>query len=82
LVWVAVALLGAGAFGVLALVRGESVNAAWLLVAGFSSYVIGYRFYSRFIALRIFALDDQRATPAERLPLWPRSSASCRARSG
>ncbi|NJD09890.1 MAG: carbon starvation protein A [Gemmatimonadetes bacterium] len=67
LVWVLVALLGAAAFGVLALSRGETINAAWLIVAGFASYVIGYRFYSRFIALRIFDLDDQRATAAERL---------------
>jgi carbon starvation protein len=67
LLWIAIAVLGAVAFGVLALSRGETVNAAWLLVAGISSYVIAYRFYARFIALRVFALDDRRATPAERL---------------
>ena len=66
-VWVLVAVLGAVAFGVLALARGEPINAAWLLVAGLASYVIGYRFYSRFIALQVFGLDDRRATPAERL---------------
>jgi carbon starvation protein len=65
--WVGVAALGAAGFAVLALSRGESINAAWLLVAGVASYVIGYRFYSRFLALRVFALDDRRATPAERL---------------
>ena len=65
--WVGVAALGAAGFAVLALSRGESVNAAWLLVAGVASYVVGYRFYSRFLALRVFALDDHRATPAERL---------------
>jgi carbon starvation protein len=67
LLWVAIAVLGALGFAVLAIVRGEEVNAAWLLVAGVSSYVIGYRFYARFLALRVFALDDRRATPAERL---------------
>jgi carbon starvation protein len=65
--WVGVAALGAAGFAVLALSRGETVNAAWLLVAGVASYVIGYRFYSRFLALRVFGLDDRRATPAERL---------------
>ncbi len=67
LLWIGVAALGATGFAVLALSRGESVNAAWLLVAGVSSYVVGYRFYSRFLALKVFALDDRRATPAERL---------------
>lgn len=67
LVWVLIAVLGAVAFAVLALARGESVNAAWILVAGVASYVIAFRFYSRFIAFRVFALDDRRATPAERL---------------
>ena len=65
--WAAIAALGAAAFGVLAMRRGETINAAWLLVAGVSTYVIGYRFYSRYIALKVFALDDRRATPAERL---------------
>ncbi|HEY2804266.1 MAG TPA: carbon starvation CstA family protein [Gemmatimonadales bacterium] len=65
--WGLVGLLGAAAFAVLALSRGESVNAAWIVVAGVCSYSIGYRFYSRFIALKVFALDDHRATPAERL---------------
>ncbi len=67
LFWAGIAVLGAAAFGILALSRGETINAAWLLVAGLASYVIGYRFYARFIALKVFALDDRRATPAERL---------------
>ena len=65
--WLLVALAGAGALGYLALRRGENVSAAWLLVAALCTYAIGYRFYSAFIAARIFALDDARATPAERL---------------
>src|SRR5512142_1814451 len=67
LVWLLVGALGAAGFAVLALSRGEPVSAAWILVAGVASYFIGYRFYARFMALRVFALDARRATPAERL---------------
>jgi carbon starvation protein len=67
LLWAAVAALGAAGFAVLALSRGESISAAWILCAGVASYVIAYRFYARFLALKVFALDDRRATPAERL---------------
>ena len=65
-VWSAVALLGAVAWTVLALARGESVNALWILFAALSSYAIGYRFYSRFITYRVLGADDRRATPAEK----------------
>ncbi len=64
--WGALSALGAAAFGVLALSRGETVNAAWLLTAAVCSYAVGYRFYSRFLATRVFGLDARRATPAER----------------
>src|SRR5574341_2010843 len=64
--WGGIAALGAVAFGVLALSRGESVNAAWLLTAAVCTYVIAYRFYSKFLATRVFGLDPRRATPAER----------------
>jgi carbon starvation protein len=66
LLWGGVSGLGAAAFGVLALSRGETVNAAWLLTAAVCTYAVGYRFYSRFLATRVFGLDDRRATPAER----------------
>ena len=66
-VWTAIALLGAAAFAVLALSNGEGVNAVWLLTAALCTYAIGYRFYSRVISHRIFALDEARATPAVRL---------------
>lgn len=66
-VWVAVAVLGAAAWTVLALSRGEEVSALWILFAALASYAIAYRFYSRFIAYRVLQLDDRRATPAERL---------------
>ena len=51
----------------IALHRGEQINAMWLVVAAFCSYALGYRFYSKFIAAKVLALDAQRATPAERL---------------
>jgi carbon starvation protein len=66
LIWGAVSVLGAVAFGILALARGEPVSAAWLLIAALCSYAVGYRFYAKFIATRVFALDNRRATPAER----------------
>jgi carbon starvation protein len=67
LLWTCVALLGAFAWGMVALARGEEISAVWLVVAALGSYAIAYRFYSRFIARRVLKLDDSRATPAERL---------------
>src|SRR5471032_740042 len=65
--WACVALLGAGAFGFLALQRGEHVSSGWLLTAAICSYAIAYRFYSKIISAKIFALDPARQTPSERL---------------
>ena len=67
LLWTAVSLLGATAVAVIALHRGEQVNALWLVVAAFCCFALGYRFYSRFIAAKVVALEALRATPAERL---------------
>jgi len=67
LAWAAVAVLGAVALSIIALHRGETINAAWLVIAAVCTYAVGYRFYARFLATRVFALDDRRATPAERL---------------
>ncbi len=66
LLWGATSAFGAAAFAVLALSRGETVNAAWLLTAAVCTYAVGYRFYSKFLATRVLGLDDRRATPAER----------------
>lgn len=66
LTWLAVALIGAFAFAMLAINRGEPVNAVWLVVAAVACYSIAYRFYSLFIARNIFELNDNRITPAER----------------
>jgi carbon starvation protein len=63
--WAAVALAGAAAYAVLATFRGERLSAAWILVAAASTYAIGYRFYSKWIAAKVVALDQRRATPCE-----------------
>jgi carbon starvation protein len=67
LIWTAVSLLGALSLAVIALHRGETLNAGWLVVAAVATYALGYRFYSAFISARVLALDPVRATPAERL---------------
>src|SRR3954451_1853673 len=67
LIWTAVAAVGAVAWTVLALARGETVSALWILFAALCSYAIGYRFYARFITYKVLRADDKRATPAERL---------------
>lgn len=67
LILIAASVVGAVAWGVLALSRGETVNAAWLVLAAVGTYLVGYRVYSRFLAYRVFELDNRRATPAERL---------------
>jgi len=66
-IWVVVALVGALCWGMLALSRGETLNAGWLLFAALASYAIAYRFYARFIQNKVLGTDDTRATPAERL---------------
>src|SRR3954464_12615193 len=65
--WLALALAGALAWGRLALHRGETISAAWLVLAAVGTYLLAYRFYSRFLATKVFGLNDRRATPAERL---------------
>jgi len=66
-IWIAIAALGALALATIALHRGEQINALWLVTAAICTYSLGYRFYSKFIAAKVLALDPQRATPAERL---------------
>src|SRR3954470_22817552 len=62
--WMAVAVLGAAALGIVALNRGETVNAAWMVIAAVCVYLIAYRFYSLFISSRVLQLDPTRMTPA------------------
>jgi carbon starvation protein len=64
--WTMVALAGGAAVVRLAAARGEPVSAAHLVVAAMCTFTLGYRFYARFIAARVLALDDARVTPAVR----------------
>src|ERR1700750_3274213 len=63
--WLALALAGGWAFATLAAHRGESINSSYILIAALCTYAIGYRFYSKWIAASVVALDDRRATPCE-----------------
>ena len=65
--WGLIAVAGAYALGGIALARNEHINSLWLIVASVCIYLIGYRFYAKFIEAKVMALNDQRATPAERL---------------
>src|SRR5229473_5986251 len=66
LIWTAVAGFGAVALGTIAFHRGEPINATWFVLAAVCSYLVAYRLYSAFIAAKLLALDNTRATPAER----------------
>jgi len=65
-VWIAIAALGAGALGSVALHRGEPLNATWFVIAAVCCYLVAFRLYSAFVAAKVLALDDTRATPCER----------------
>jgi carbon starvation protein len=67
LIWLAIAAAGALALSTIAFHRHEPISAMWLVVAALCSYALGYRFYSKFVAAKVLALDAMRATPAERL---------------
>jgi carbon starvation protein len=65
-VWVVVAVVGGGALATIALHRGEPISATWFVLAAACFYAVAYRLYSAFIAAKLLALDNRRATPAER----------------
>ena len=67
LMWAVIAVIGAVSFAILALHRGEHINAIWLVLAAACVYSIAYRFYSLFIATKVFELNPRRLTPAHRL---------------
>jgi carbon starvation protein len=66
LLWIGIALAGGIALSIIALQRDEKINAIWFVVASLCTYAIAYRFYARFIATKIFSLNKNNATPAER----------------
>ena len=65
LLWLLVVVAGAWAYATLAWHRGEHLSSAYILIAALCSYAIGYRFYSKWLAARVLALNDRRATPCE-----------------
>ena len=64
LLWIAVTLLGLGSIAILAMSRGDQINALWIIVAGLCAFAISYRFYSKWLASKVLLLNDERATPA------------------
>ena len=66
-VWAGISVAAAFFLASIALNRGEPINSMWLVLAAACTYLVGYRFYGKFIAAKVLVLDDQRATPAERL---------------
>lgn len=67
IIWGLLAIVGAYAVSVIALHRGETINALWLITAALCIYAIAYRFYAAWIAAKVLVIDQTRATPAERL---------------
>ena len=65
--WAAIAIAAAFFLAGIAINNGEPVNSFWLVLAAVCTYLVGFRFYAKFIAVKVMMLDDQRATPAERL---------------
>src|SRR5947199_105975 len=65
--WAAIAVLAALCLAAIALNRNEHINSFWLVVASACTYLVGFRFYARFLSAKVMGLDDKRATPAERL---------------
>jgi carbon starvation protein len=67
LIWIFIGCLGATALGGIALHRGEAINALWFITAAVCVYAMAYRFYAAWVAAKVLAIDETRATPAERL---------------
>ena len=65
-VWIGISVLGASALGAIALHRNEKISATWFVLAAACCYLVAYRLYSAFLSAKVVALDDTRATPAER----------------
>src|SRR5579859_5008663 len=67
IVWALVSVAAAFFLAAIAVDRGEPMNSFWIVLAAACTYLVGFRFYAKFIAAKVMALDDKRATPAERL---------------
>ena len=67
ILWALISLTAGFFLAAIAVNRGEPVNSFWIVLAAACTYLVGFRFYAKFIAAKVMALDDKRATPAERL---------------
>ncbi len=67
LAWTAISVASAVCLGTIAVSRGEPINSIWLVIAAVCTYLVGFRFYAKFIAAKVMVLRNDRATPAERL---------------
>src|SRR5689334_2821020 len=67
LIWGGMSLIAAFCLAAVAMNRGEPMNSMWIVLAAACTYVVGFRFYAKFIAAKVMVLDNKRATPAERL---------------
>src|ERR1700687_610074 len=65
--WALISVAASFFVAALAIDRGEPVNSFWIVLAAACTYMVGFRFYAKFIAAKVMVLNDQRATPAERL---------------
>src|SRR5690606_41751687 len=65
-IWIAVAVVGAFALGSVALSRGETINALWIMIAAVSIYLVAYRYYALYLARTVVGADPTRMTPAVR----------------
>jgi carbon starvation protein len=67
IVWAVVSIAAAFCLAGIATNRGEPINSLWLVVAAVCTYALGFRFYAKLIAAKVMMLDNERATPAERM---------------
>jgi len=67
LAWIFIGIIGASAFGAIALIRGEKISSLWFIIACVCTQLIAYRFYSAFIATKILHIDGRNSTPARRI---------------
>jgi carbon starvation protein len=67
LLWFIIGIVGASSFAGIALVRNEPVSSLWFIVAFVCIQLIGYRFYSSWIACKILRVDSSKKTPAHRI---------------
>src|SRR3974377_765362 len=66
LLWIAIAVIGAGSLCVVALCRGATISGAWVVISALCVYLLAFRFYALFVANKVLGIDPSRQTPAYR----------------